>query len=119
MKKRESYDRIQVGKRLQTQRKQLGWSRGFTAEKIGLVEKYYADIERGTCGMSVETLLALAKLYECSTDFILFGHDNTGIAKKDPLLRKMERLPEEQQETCRKLILLYMEGIGLERRKER
>lgn len=34
-----------------------GWSRELVAERLGVVNKYYADIERGTCGMSVETLL--------------------------------------------------------------
>lgn len=51
-----AYDRIAAGERLRCRRLELGWSRELVAERLGVVNKYYADIERGTCGMSVETL---------------------------------------------------------------
>ena len=49
-----AYDRIAAGERLRCRRLELGWSRELVAERLGVVNKYYADIERGTCGMSVE-----------------------------------------------------------------
>ncbi len=47
-----AYDRIAAGERLRCRRLELGWSRELVAERLGVVNKYYADIER-TCGMSV------------------------------------------------------------------
>lgn len=41
-----------VSKRIYQQRKKMRMSREEVAEKIGRVPSYYADIERGTCGMS-------------------------------------------------------------------
>ena len=38
----------------------LGMTQEEMAERIGRVPKYYADIERGSCGMSVETLMAVS-----------------------------------------------------------
>ena len=63
MAQTKSYNRLMAGNRLYERRKQLGWSRGYVSEKVGKVEKYYADIERGSCGMSIETLIALSDLY--------------------------------------------------------
>ena len=54
------------------------------AERIGRVPKYYADIERGDCGMSVETLLALAKTLDLPAPSVRLGVSN--------LLREVERL---------------------------
>ncbi len=43
------------------------------AEKIDRAAKYYADIERGSCGMSVETLMALSEALDVSLDYIIYG----------------------------------------------
>ena len=43
------------------------------AEKIDRAAKYYADIERGSCGMSVKTLMALSETLDISLDYIIYG----------------------------------------------
>ena len=45
------------------------------AEKIDRAAKYYADIERGSCGMSVETLMALSEALDMSLDYIIYGKE--------------------------------------------
>lgn len=45
------------------------------AEKIDRAAKYYADIERGSCGMSVETLMALSEALDVSLDYIIYGKE--------------------------------------------
>lgn len=69
----KTYDRLATGDRLRLKRTLLGWSQDEMAEKINRAAKYYADIERGNCGMSIETLLALSAALNMSTDYILFG----------------------------------------------
>lgn len=113
MKQKESYDKRRVGLNLQKRRKQLGWTRRFVAEKIGLAEKYYADIERGSCGMSVETLIAVTKLYGFTMDGLLYGTEECekGIERSELLLKNLESLPEETQDYCLQMLLLFMRGI--------
>ena len=36
----------------------------------------YADIERGSCGMSVETLMALSESLDLTIDYIIYGIGN-------------------------------------------
>lgn len=69
----KTYDRLAAGDRLRLKRTLLGWSQEEMAEKINRATKYYADIERGNCGMSIETLLALSATLNMSVDYILFG----------------------------------------------
>lgn len=69
----QTYDRLAVGDRLRLKRTLLELTQDEMAEKINRATKYYADIERGNCGMSIETLLALSKTLNMSLDYILFG----------------------------------------------
>ena len=69
----QTYDRLAVGERLRQKRILLNMTQDEMAEKINRAPKYYADIERGNCGMSVETLLALSHTLNMSLDYILLG----------------------------------------------
>lgn len=105
---RITYDRTVVGLRLKKCRKQLGWSRGYVAEKIGIVEKYYADIERGTCGMSIETMLALAQLYQLSLDEFIYGQKES---EEGDLAEQLNRLSPQEKEYCTELVYLFLKGV--------
>lgn len=68
-----AYDRLAAGDRLRLKRTLLGWSQDEMAEKISRATKYYADIERGNCGMSIETLISLSTVLHMPVGYILFG----------------------------------------------
>lgn len=113
MKRKETYDKKMVGKRLESKRKQLGWDRKFVAGNLGLAEKYYADIERGTCGMSVETLLAVTRLYGFTMDGLIYGseEDQQENDRNELLLKHLKSLPEEAQDCCMQMLFLFMKGL--------
>lgn len=67
------YDRLAVGDRLRLKRTLLGFTQEEMAEKINRAPKYYADIERGSCGMSLETLMSLSETFNMSLDYIVYG----------------------------------------------
>ncbi len=70
---KETYDRKAAGNRIREKRRQLGITMKEAAEKLGRVPTYYADIERGSCGMSVETMIAISRLYHMSLDYLILG----------------------------------------------
>lgn len=70
------YNRREVGMRLRKRRKEMGLTAAALAEKIGKDAHYYRDIERGQCGMSIETLVNLSHALILSTDYILYGNDD-------------------------------------------
>lgn len=121
MKKRIAYDRKAAGERLQKCRTQFKWTRKDVAERCGLTEKYYSDIERGSCGMSVETLISLSELYGLTLDYLLRGEDDRALnaSMKEVFLTNLGRLPQEKQNCCLQMLFLFMEGIsGTEERME-
>lgn len=107
---RETYDRIVVGKRLRENRKRLGWTREYVASKVGIVEKYYADIERGTCGMSIETMLALARLYHLSLDEFIYGSGQPETVDEELFTKQFGALSSQAKEYCARLVYLLSQG---------
>lgn len=75
-KKQITYDRLATGDRLRGKRIHLGMTQEEIAEKIDRATKYYADIERGNCGMSLETMLALSSCLHMSLDYMIYGKGN-------------------------------------------
>ena len=72
-RKKIPYDHYAVGERIQKQRQSLGMSQEELAERIDRAPKYYSDIERGICGMSIETMLALSEHLHMSLDYMMYG----------------------------------------------
>ena len=58
-----AYNRMSVRERLRERRTAFHLSRAEVAEKINRAEKYYADIERGSCGMLLETMIVFPMYY--------------------------------------------------------
>lgn len=90
---KDIYDRKAVGKRIREKRRQLGITMKEAAEKLGRVPTYYADIERGNCGMSVETMIAISRLYHMSLDYLILGKEEGEQAGAE---KKMERTEETE-----------------------
>lgn len=74
---KDTYNRLEVGERLRAKRNLIGLNQESLAAKINLSTKYYCDIERGSCGMSIETLLALGKVLDMPLDYIIYGKTNS------------------------------------------
>ncbi len=67
------YDRAAVGERIRTRRKELNLTQEQLADQIGRIPKYCADIERGSCGMSIETMLGFCNVLKMSPSMLLLG----------------------------------------------
>lgn len=68
-----AYSRVAAGERIHQRRLLLGLTQSEISEQINRVPKYYADIEHGTCGMSIETLISISKCLGLSLDYIIYG----------------------------------------------
>lgn len=111
---KQTYDRLAAGERLRLKRTLLGFTQDEMAEKIDRASKYYADIERGTCGMSIETLLALSSALNLSLDYIIYGKpENEKPPKKDSdeitaLVKLISTSPPRQQKYALELLRLFI-----------
>ena len=60
-----------IGKRVRLRRQIMELTQEGLAEKIGVCTSFVGHIERGTRKLSVETLYALCKALDTSSDFLL------------------------------------------------
>ena len=60
-----------IGNKLLAIRKQAGLTQNEVAELAGLSDRTYADIERGTVNMRIETILRICKALRITPDDIL------------------------------------------------
>ena len=78
---KKTYDRLAAGERIRLKRNLLGFTQDELSEKIDRASKYYADIERGNCGMSIETLMSISEILDLSLDYVVYG--NTKSSRED------------------------------------
>lgn len=112
-----TYDRLAVGERLRLKRSLLGMTQDEIAEKINRAAKYYADIERGSCGMSTETLLALSHVLDMSLDYIISGKTTTdnNINHTDEvtaIMSLLDHCPPKRRKCALDLIKLFLDANG-------
>lgn len=117
-RKRNTYNRLIVGERIRDKRLQIGMSQDELAEKIDRAPKYCSDIERGICGMSVETMLALSNHLDMSLDYMMFGEaseEELERQKQDELalLHILTKCTEPQRKYAIRLLKLFIASMNL------
>ena len=62
-----------IGARLRDLRIKHNMTQDEVADKINLSSSFYSHIECGTNAPSIQTLVNLSKLYNCSCDYLILG----------------------------------------------
>lgn len=97
-----------IGKRIQICRKAKGLTQEELAERIDLSTNYLSAVERGVNQLSVDKLVALLNVLECSADEIFCDVIKTGTKTKASVLsEKLKDLPVSEQ----KRILEVVESL--------
>ena len=115
-----TYDRLAVGDRLRLKRTLLGLTQDQMAEKIDRATKYYADIERGSCGMSIETLLALSSTLDMSLDYIIMGPADTETETQkhtdetSAIIGLIETYPQQKRQYALDLLKLFIAACDVQ-----
>lgn len=106
------FDLRAIGERLFRYRKKLGLTQNEVAALANLSERTYADIERGSTNMRIETLLQICHSLHITPDEILTQADSTtespSIAE---LIDKLQNCSEKQQHTAMRLLAVYLDSI--------
>lgn len=93
----------ELSTRLKEQRQKQNLSQKQVAERIQVSPSVISNYESGERTPSLESLIALAHLYHCSTDYLL-GLEASPVKK--PLDTSM--LTEEQQEKLQSFLMTFL-----------
>ena len=105
------FDFRDIGNKLYANRKRLGMTQAEVAEAAGLADRTYADIERGTVNMRIETLLRICTVLHVTPDSVL-----TDQSEEHPMVEqiaeKLSLCSAEQQKTALALLDVYLNSLN-------
>lgn len=93
-----------LGVRIRQLRSQRKLSREKLVELSDISDRFIYDIENGKKGMSAETLYKFSKVFNVTSDYILFGVES----EEDDLnsvVKALGRLSNEDRDSVKKIIL--------------
>ena len=105
------FDFNTIGNKLHAFRKRAGMTQSEVAEAAGLSDRTYADIERGTVNMRIETVLRICKALHITPDDI-FTEENLPAAKRqEELIEALNSCSPEERETALQLLTVYLNSL--------
>lgn len=107
------FDMQKVGNNLLQARKQLGLTQAQVAEKAGLSDRTYADIERGSTNMRTETLLHICQALQITPDSIFTESNSRASVQQNEILEKLNSCTTKERETALKLLSVYLDSLNI------
>lgn len=101
-----------VGNKLLAIRKKRGLTQAETAEAAGLSDRNYADIERGTVNMRVETLLRICRALAITPDEILTDESSSIAARQEELWEQLNACSLKDRETALAILSIFLRYVG-------
>ncbi len=105
------FDMRTIGNKLLTFRKKSGLTQAEVAERAGLSDRTYADIERGTVNMRTETILRVCAALYITPNEILTDDSSLDIKQDEIFLRLADCRPKDR-ETALRLLEVYLNSIS-------
>lgn len=106
------FDFRSIGNKLLAFRKKLGLTQAEVAEAAGLSDRTYADIERGTVNMRLETILRICKALKITPDQVLTEEATSILIKKEELLARLDSCSPKEQETAFAILSAYLASLS-------
>ena len=104
-------DMRKIGNKLLMLRKHAGLTQAELAEKAGLSDRTYADIERGNVNMRIETLLKICDVLMVTPDAILTEENTSFQAKQSAIAEKFAACSEKEKQTALELLNAYLKSL--------
>lgn len=105
------FDLKNTGNKLLAIRKKAGLTQSEVAEASNLSNRTYADIERGTVNMRVETLLKICRALQITPDAVLTDDAPDLSAKQEEVFEMLDKCGFENRKTAFELLAVYLRSI--------
>ena len=105
------YDFTTIGNKFFAFRKRMGMTQVEVAEAAGLSDRTYADIERGTANMRIETLLSICGVLHITPDEVLTEDAPMVAVRQEELWSRLSFLSPKDRETALRLLEVYLQSI--------
>ena len=100
-----------IGNKLFVIRKRMGMTQAEVAERAGLSDRTYADIERGTVNMRIDTVLRICNALQITPDTILTEERTPTAIQQEDIIQKLNMCSERERETALQLLSVYLDSL--------
>ena len=104
------FDFIAIGNKLYSVRKKTGMTQAQVAEAAGLSDRTYADIERGSVNMRIESFLKICNVLHVTPNEILTDGGDT-FTDTNGILGKLTVRSAKEQQTAMMLLEVYLQSL--------
>lgn len=104
-------DLLTIGNKLLIIRKRMHMTQAEVAEAAGLSDRAYADIERGSVNMRIETILRICNALKITPDEILTVRNDERWVCQEELLDKLKSCKPREKETALQLLSVYLDSL--------
>ena len=105
------FDFRTIGNKLLAVRKRMGLTQTEVAEAAGLSDRTYADIERGTVNMRIETILRICNALHITPDEVLTEESLSPSSKQDELWERLNSCNSKDRETALQLLSVFLKSL--------
>ena len=105
------FDFHKIGNKLFISRKSLGMTQADVAEKAGLSDRTYADIERGTVNMRIETLLRICEVLHITPDEILTEQVDCSSITLEEIVERLNKCTPIQRENSLRILSVFLDSL--------
>ena len=106
------HDLRQIGNKLLILRKDRGLTQSELAEKAGLSDRTYADIERGTVNMRLMTLIKICEALRIRPNDLLLSDDSPAEVNQEATIERLKQCPPSTREAVTWMLKLLLDEIG-------
>ena len=104
-------DNYIIGNKLLALRKRKGLTQAQLAEIAGLSDRAYADIERGTVNMRMQTILRICQALHITPDEIFTDNSEPCKLQEEEVLHLLNSCTEQEKETALALLTVYLNSL--------
>lgn len=101
-----------IGNKLLSFRKRAGMTQDEVAEKAGLSGRTYADIERGSVNMRIETILRICSALHITPDDVLTEEQITADMQLESIMERLHACSPKSRDTALRLLDVYLDSLS-------
>ena len=105
------FDLKQIGNNLFKIRRRLGLTQAEAAERSGLSDRTYADIERGEVSMRLGTLLQICDALHITPNEILTHTDDDDFAEEGRMVLRLQQHSKTVRKTAVCIVDAYLNSV--------
>lgn len=105
------FDLREIGNKLLTVRKQAGLTQAQAAEISGIADRTYADIERGSVNMRIETMLRICEALQITPNDILTNEPHELNQYQQDLYERLNNRSYKERQTALDLLAVYLRSL--------